>query len=195
MALSFYRVKNMLLLLLQSSGGGPSPLNESMTDILYINQCVTVTNGKTVPVYGSVEDADNFFSMTLEGQRWMFTQPDKKFKALVSATRRIERLNFYGVQANPAQPLQFPRGTDTLVPVEVQQACYELAQALLSGVNPDTETDLITTTFQGYGGLRTEWDRSSLQPWIIAGIPCKAAWDLLWPFLDERRGLRLTKVS
>ncbi len=165
------------------------------SDTLYLNQSVSVTNNKTVPVYGTVEDADNYFSQTLEGQRWMFTEQGKKFKALVSATRRIDRLNFFGTQANPEQLLQFPRGTDTSVPVQIQQACYELAQALLKGVDPDTETDLLVTTFQGYGGLRTEYDRSSSQPWIIAGIPCKMAWDLLWPFLDERRGIILTKVS
>lgn len=169
--------------------------NQTASDILYFNQAVQVTNGKTVPCYGTVEDADNYFGMTLEGQRWMATSRDRKYKALVSATKRIDRLNFKGVMAVADQPLQFPRGTDTLVPVEIQQACYELAQALLKGVDPDTEADLILTTFQGYGGLRTEYNRSSVQPWIIAGIPCKMAWDLLWPYLDERRGMVLTKVS
>lgn len=173
----------------------PNIIIRQVGDILYVNQSVYITNGKTVPVYGSVEDADNFFSMTLDGQRWMHSPIDKKFKALASATRRIDRLNYYGVLANPSQPLQFPRGTDTLVPVAVQQACYELAQALLKGVDPDTEADLLPTTFQGYGGLRTEYDRSSIQPWVAAGIPCKAAWDLLLPFLNERRGTVLTRVS
>lgn len=170
-------------------------IDRTTSDTLYVNQSVVVTNNKTVPYYGTVEDADNYFSSTLEGQRWMASTRDRKSKALVSATKRIDRLNFIGIKHDNAQPLQFPRGTDTLVPVEIQQACYELAQALLKGVDPDTEADNTLTTFQGYGGLRTEYNRNSVQPWIIAGIPCKIAWDLLWPFLDERRKIVLTKVS
>ncbi len=178
-----------------TTGDMPNIIIRQVTDVLYINQCVAVTNGANCIYYGTIEKADNYFDCMLEGQRWVASTHERKHQALVSATKRIDRLNFFGVLHDPMQPKQFPRGTDTLVPVEVEWACYELAQALLKGVDPDTETDLITTTFQGYGGLRTEYDRSSLQPWVVAGIPCKIAWDLLWPFLDERRAILLTKVS
>jgi hypothetical protein len=154
-----------------------------------------VANGSTLPIYGTVEKADNYFAMMLEGQRWAYTERLKKVQSLVSATRRIERLNFKGVQTSTAQPLQFPRGTDTVVPVEVEQACYELALCLLSGVNPDTEIDNLAATVQAYGSLRSEMDRTSIPPYIRAGIPSPTAWSLLFPYLDPVRGIVLRRVS
>lgn len=170
-------------------------IERTVVSTLNLGQSVTVSNSSTVPTYGTVEQADNYFSQTLEGQRWMHTPREKKFKALVSATKRINRLNFSGYKAQADQPLQFPRGTDTLVPVDIQQACFELAQVLLKGVDPDTEADNALVTLQGYGGLRTEFDRSSHQPWMLSGIPNKYAWDLLWPYLDDVRGIELVRVS
>jgi len=163
--------------------------------ILLLTDSVLVANGSTLPIYGTVEKADNYFGMMLEGQRWSYTDRLRKVQALVSATRRIDRLNFIGVQANPAQPLQFPRGTDTLVPVEIEQATYELALVLLKGVDPDTEHDNLSATVQAYGGLRTEYDRGFVPPYIKAGIPSQTAWHLLLPFLDPRTGIELRRVS
>lgn len=158
-------------------------------------ESVVVANGSTVPMYGTVEKADNYFAVMLEGQRWAFTERLKRVQAMVSATRRIDRLNFKGVQTSAEQPLQFPRGTDTLVPVEIEQATYELALVLLKGVDPDTEADNLSATVQAYGSLRSEFDRTSIPPNIRAGIPSQTAWNLLFPFLDPVRGITLRRVS
>jgi hypothetical protein len=158
-------------------------------------EVVVPANGSTVPIYGTIERADNYFAMMLEGQRWAFTERLKRLQALVSATRRIDRLNFKGEMADASQPLQFPRGTDTVVPVEIEQACYELALVLLKGVDPDTEADNLSATVQAYGSLRSEFDRTSIPPYIRAGIPSLTAWNLLFPFLDPVRGITLRRVS
>lgn len=166
-----------------------------VTSVLYLTQSVSVSNGSTVPMYGSVEKADNYYALMLEGQRWNATDRLRKTQALVSATRRIDQLNFIGQKADPLQPLQFPRGTDTLVPVAIEQACFELAQELLKGVDPNTERDNTLATVQAFGQLRSEFDRNSVLPYMVAGIPSATAWNLLFPFLAERREMKLTRVS
>lgn len=170
-------------------------IDRSVTSNLYLTNEVVVANNSTLPFYGTLEKADNYFGAMLEGQRWAFESRLRRLQALVSATKRIDRLNFVGSQADPDQPLQFPRGTDTLVPVDIEQACYELAITLLKGVDPDTEHDNALATVQAYGGLRSEFDRTSVLPYMIAGIPSSTAWNLLLPYLLEQRRIELRRIS
>lgn len=169
-------------------------IREVVTNVL-LTQEVVVANGSTLPIYGTLEEADNYFGMMLEGQRWIYSDRLRRLQALVSATKRIDRLNFVGVKADSEQPLQFPRGTDTVVPVDIRQATYELALALLKGIDPDTEADNLSMTLQAYGGLRSEFDREFAQPYIRAGIPSQTAWNLLLPYLDPRLELTLRRDS
>lgn len=167
----------------------------SVESVLLLTQSVVVSNGTTLPIYGTVEKADNYFSMDLNGQRWMYTDRLRRVQALMKATKLIDRLNFIGDRTSDDQPLQFPRGTDTLVPVDIEQACYEVAQALLKGVDPDTERDNLSATVQAFGGLRSEFDRSFVPPYIAAGIPSAAAWNLLLPYLLDNSGIEFRRVS
>lgn len=154
-----------------------------------------MANGTTLPIYGTIQGADNYFAMMLEGQRWAYTDRLRKLQALVSATKRIDRLNFAGSQYDASQQLQFPRGTDTIVPVDIEQACYELALALLKGIDPDTERDNLSAIVQGYGTLRSEFDRSSVPAYIAAGIPSATAWNYLLPYLKPRTELDIRRAS
>lgn len=167
----------------------------SATSVLNFTQSAMVRNVTPVMMYGSIEKADAYFGNLLEGQRWMYTDINRKRMALISATRRIDRLNFRGVKSDAAQPLQFPRGTDTLVPDEIQWACFELAQELLKGVDPNTERDNTQVTVQAYGSLRTEFDPGTVLPYMVAGIPSATAWGLLEPYLEERRSVDLRRVT
>lgn len=167
----------------------------SASNVLLLTHAAMIRNATTVMMYGTIEKADAYFGNLLEGQRWMFTPVDKKRMALISATRRIDRLNFRGVKTDPSQPLQFPRGTDTLVPVEIQWACFELAQELLKGTDPNTERDNTQVTVQAYGSLRTEFDPGTVLPYMVAGIPSATAWGLLEPYLSERRSVDLERIS
>ncbi len=171
-------------------------ITRTITQEFYMVDSVTVSNGNTLPMYGSVEKADNFFYWLIEGQRWTKTvNRDRKIKCLVSATKLIDRLNFVGTKASESQQLQFPRGTDTLVPVDIENACYHLAQSLLKGVEPNTERDNLNTTVQVYSSIRSYYDRNSTPPHIRAGIPDATAWEYLLPYLLERRELEIRRVS
>jgi hypothetical protein len=163
--------------------------------VLLMTQGVVVANGSTLPIYGSLEEADNYFSMMLEGQRWLYTDHLRRIQALMSATKRIDRLNFIGCKADADQYLQFPRGTDTVVPVDIRHATYELALAMLKGVDPDTEADNLSLVTQAFGSLRSEYDRTSTQPHFKAGIPSQTAWNFLLPFLDAQLEMTLRRDS
>lgn len=167
----------------------------SVESFLGLSQSVNVANRNTLPIYGTLQGADNYHASMLEGQRWGCTDQTRRFQALVSATKRIDRLNFIGVKADDSQSLQFPRGTDTLVPGDIEQACYDLALALLKGVEPDTEHVNSLTTVQAYGGLRSEFDRSSVLEYIANGIPCLTAWQKLFPYLQARSEIELRRIS
>lgn len=170
-------------------------IDRTVIDSFGPTQSTMVWNGSTLPIYGTLEKADNYFASMLEGQLWAYKDRDLRMRALVSATKRIDRLNFIGEQADAEQPLQFPRGTDTLVPVEIEQACYEVAYALLKGVDLDTERDNLSMTVQAFGGLRSEHDRSIVPLYLASGIPSATAWDLLLPYLQGRRGLQMERLS
>lgn len=166
-----------------------------VVSFLGLSQCVSVANGSTLPIYGTLQKANNYHASMLEGQRWGYTDPTRRFQALVSATKRIDRLNFIGVQTVVGQPLQFPRGTDTLIPADIEEACYDVALALLEGVEPDTEHVNSLTTLQAYGGLRSEFDRSSVLEYTANGIPSLTAWQKLLPYLLARREIELRRIS
>jgi hypothetical protein len=167
----------------------------SVESVLALAQTVVAETFTPYNIYGSLEEANAYFGSLLEGQRWAYTDLLRRRQALNSATQRIDRLNFIGSMASPAQPLQFPRGTDTLVPEDIKKATYWLALALLKGVDPDTERDNLGVIVQAYGGLRTEYDRTSIPAYVSAGIPCPTAWNFLQPYLDPKLGIRLERVS
>ncbi len=162
---------------------------------LTLVQDVDVQLVRTLNIYGTLEKADVYFGSLLHGQRWLYSDVTRKRQALNEATQRIDCLSFIGVMASASQPLQFPRGTDTLVPVAIERACYEVALAILSGVDPDTERDNLSVTVQAYGGLRTEYDRTGVPAHYAAGIPSATAWQYLLPFLEPQLGIHNNRVS
>jgi hypothetical protein len=162
---------------------------------LTLVQDVVVELVTTFNIYGTLAGADAYHGSMLRGQRWTYADQIRKRQALNEATMRIDTLNFVGEKYDASQPLQFPRGTDTLVPVAIERACYELANALLKGVDPDTERDNLTAVVQAYGGLRSEFDRASVPAHFAAGIPSFTAWQLLLPYLEPQLGMVNRRIS
>jgi hypothetical protein len=163
--------------------------------VLALVQDVVDQNVTSFTIYGTLQGADAYFGSLLRGQRWTYSDQIRKRQALNEATARIDTLNFVGEMADASQPLQFPRGTDTLVPVAIERACYEVALALLKGIDPDTERDNLSAVVQAYGGLRTEYDRTSVPAHFAAGIPSAIAWSLLLPFLEPQLGVFNRRIS
>jgi len=98
--------------------------------------------------------------------------------------------------ANVAQENEFPRGKDTAVPEKIKWSTYEIAYALLDGVDPDIEMENIPVQLHGIGSVQTAYNRNQ-EPLehILNGIPSATAWKYLKPFLRDDDHIRLSRVS
>jgi len=166
-------------------------------------------------VYGTVAEADAYFSMRLHEYAWTAAMADDHLKALWAATLIIDALNFKGDKnavyalleadsaatdeeirtAEASQPLEFPRGADTSVPDMIRKATYEIAHSLLDGKDPELELENLGIVSQGFGSVRTTYNRSQIPiEHIINGIPSAQAWRFLRPFLRDDEAIKLARV-
>ena len=105
--------------------------------------------GASANSYASLSDSNDYFDTSPDSSTWSNKSDDEKKRALISATRWIETLVFYGDRCDEGQALKFPRTnyqvdgvelTCTLIPNNIKYAQYELARALAN------DTDAITGT-------------------------------------------------
>ncbi len=168
--------------------------------------------------YATVDEANAYFVDRLHSTVWDNASDTQKRQALIQATEDIDWLNFKGYKATvaallngvydvsevdpaairaaeAAQELEFPRGTDTVVPPVIQRASYEIAYARLDGVDPDTELENLAVVSQGYAGVRTTYNRIQ-QPieHLVAGIASATAWRLLKPFIRDGQAIKTSRV-
>lgn len=162
--------------------------------LIYVQVPVEVVE---VPLlaYGTVEDADRYFSTRLRRQIWQSAELQDKKAALTEATEWIDRLAYKDCKTDPDQLFEFPRGGETEVPTDVEKACYEIAEKLLDGMDPELEIKNLGNTSQGFGGARTTYDRAFVLEHLSAGIVSSKAWTLLKPFLNDSRSLKLCRVE
>lgn len=145
--------------------------------------------------YVEVAEAIIYFSERLNTQAWDNAESGDQVKALATATRYIDRLNFAGEKTDPDQENQFPRGGDTEVPEDIKAATCEIALALLDGVDIEVERNNLDMVSQGFGNVRSTYERNTKPAHILAGIPSIVAWNLLLPYLPDSRLVRVTRVS
>lgn len=112
----------------------------------------TVTiSGVQYPVYADVAMADEYLAASMQAAAWRaLTDPDDKARALVSATRLLDRQQWKGEKriTSPEQQTEWPRtGTgipgvvDGVVPDNIIMATEEIASALVSGSDMETESN------------------------------------------------------
>lgn len=148
-----------------------------------------------VPIFGSIQGADRYWSEQLNGQLWEIQSQDMKTKALITATRSINQLRFAGDKSDETQPLEFPRNGDETLPACLQQATYEEALALLKGIDPDTEAANIWVAQRDFGKVRTYYDFGTAPIHVVNGIASFKAWNLLKPLFADCTGVRLRRRS
>lgn len=174
--------------------------------------------------YATVSEANAYFELRLYSGLWNTKTVQVKTTALEQATRIIDRLNFAGEKhaanlvrqsltgedgtlqcledailrqiydAGATQELEFPRGRDTAIPVDIKIATYEIAFALLDGVEPDSELENLGVVSQGYSSVRTTYDRSFVQEHLNAGVPSATAWRYLKPYLRDGSTVKFSRV-
>jgi hypothetical protein len=180
-------------------------MNKTMASELAWNDYFIVENFKG-NYYGSLEGAMAYFNNVLHGELWIITPNDKQKKALTSATQHIDQLSFIGYESESNQILAWPRKhkiysrtTDTFIitdlgtPNDIIFATYELALALLRGVNVETEQANLFVRSQVMGPLRTDYTGGTPEQ-VVAGIPCYRAWLLLKPYMTDVHSIRTCRV-
>ena len=162
--------------------------------------------------YGSVVEAAEYFGCKLRAPAWDDAKPRERKSALVQATQIIDTLSYKGCkasvyvlpetateaeirQAEYDQPLEFPRDLDSTVPEVIRKACYEIAYALLDGVDPEMELESLGVSSQGLESVRTTYARNQRPvDHIINGVPSAQAWRWLLPFLRDGQSIHITRV-
>ena len=101
----------------------------------------------TANSYVTLAEANTYFETVPDSTTWANKTDDQKNRALISATRWLDGLNFYGDRCDESQALKWPRNNYhvddvelacTSIPTNIKYAQYELARALAN------ETDAIT---------------------------------------------------
>ena len=123
---------------------------------------VTATAGSALAnSYLTVADGDALANLYLGTLSWSSATTDNKGRALIMATRYLDELRWIGDKASTTQALAWPRSdaecgdwsfTTSEIPQPIQQATFDLAEALLAD----------STLLSGTGTGSTE---------LIPGIP------------------------
>ena len=169
-----------------------------------------------VTFYGTLEEADEYFSHRLHEWAWTAASPTDKEDALIATRRLIDGLNFKGhkhsvyvlLEANPSaeieeiraaeavQPNEFPRGADVEVPEDIRIAQYEIAHSLLDNKDPELELETLAVTSQTYGGVKTMYQRDQVPiEHLINMIPNALAWRRIRPYLRDGDAIKISRVS
>ena len=150
----------------------------------------------SITYYGSIAGANLYFnSQRLNSEPWEDALANDRQKAMIMATRAIDRLNFAGEIAVSGQSLQFPRGDDTVVPLDIELAAYECALKYLDDVDMQDEIESIGINRNEYLGTRSTYDSSFVAEYIRAGIPSAEAWIHLKPYIRDIQAVNLSRVS
>jgi len=147
--------------------------------------------------YITEDDADTYFDEQLFTDAWDDTSESSgdRNRALIQATKIIDRLNFAGDKTSETQENEFPREEDTTVPLDIQYACAEIAIKLLDGINPDMEVENLGLVSQGISTVKTTYDRSFVLEYMREGIPSAQAWSYLKPYLIDPNTIDVNRVS
>lgn len=104
----------------------------------------------------TLEEADLYFEERIASSAWENATDKDKEKALITATKRINKLSFIGYKKDINQPLEFPRKlTQSFycsyrmpdIPQEVKDATCEEAISLLEYINLNGEESFNDPSF------------------------------------------------
>jgi len=144
--------------------------------------------------YGTLLEAQAYFDdARLNAEAWDESIEEIRLKALKSATIKIDRLSFKGTQTYIGQVREWPRNGAVLVIDDIKIACFEIALALLDGVDPDLEEEALGSMTDAYATIRITSDPNIRKDHIRAGIPSTEAWKHLLPHLNDPLDLHIRR--
>lgn len=137
--------------------------------------------GAAANSYVTLAAADIYFETVPDSSTWTNKTTDAKNRALISATRWIDALSFYGDRCSETQALKWPRdnytvdGIDlacTLIPDGIKTATYELARALANDTSAITGTTGTTGIYDevALGDLKVKYNKTSQTSGVINNV-------------------------
>lgn len=144
---------------------------------------------------GSTAGGDAYATTQLFFEAWTRATTAKKTQALNHATGIVNTLPLLGSKTDPDQTDAFPRDSDTETPQPVEYAVYEIAKALLEGINPQKEIDNLPLSSTAFIGVRKSRDTSIEIPYKQLGLPSPTAYRLLRPYLMDERSIQILRTS
>lgn len=129
-------------------------------------------SGASSNSYVTLAAANSYFETVPDSTTWTNKTDDQKNRALISATRWIDSLNFYGDRCDEDQALKWPRnnydvdGVElecSLIPNDIKYATYELARALANDTGAITDSTGTTGLYDEVqlGDLRVKYNKTS----------------------------------
>lgn len=104
-------------------------------------------DGEEFETYASLEDANKYMKGVFNNSTWFdpLSDPETKARALVTATRLLDKQCWKGEKLDSSQPLQWPREVDGVsgTPDAIVQGCIELANLIING------SDVVTNVQPG----------------------------------------------
>jgi hypothetical protein len=125
---------------------------------------------------------------------WNSATSINRTRALTTASRFLDRLNYVGEKLSDEQEHEFPRTGQAEIPLDLQYACAEIAESLLSGYDPEEEFDNLTVVAQGISSARVTYDRNQIPEGSVMGIPSAVAWRYIKPWLKDNKNIRIRRV-
>ena len=144
--------------------------------------------------YLTVEEAELIIAERLQTEPWDVASYADKNRALIQASKRVDRLSYIGEKTVSTQEHAFPRGVATTVPDDILEAVVILAIAFLDGVSVDNEANNVTIVSQKISTVTTTYNRNVVPEWLSALIPSAEAWSLLRPYLRDLCQLNIVRV-
>ena len=104
---------------------------------------------ETANSYVTLSESNDYFDTSPDSSTWTNKTDDQKKRALISATRWIDTLVFYGDRCDESQALKFPRNNYQVdgvelacsaIPNNIKYAQFELARALANDTGAITGT-------------------------------------------------------
>lgn len=136
--------------------------------------------------YADVATADAYLGADFAASTWRDALTDDKARALVSATRVLDRQSWAGEKEDPDQALAWPRADtgidgveDDVVPTAIINASIELANAILTGTDAANQTQAQSIKRQAAGSVSIEYFRAFDDP---ARFPLSVQ-ELIAPYL------------
>ena len=137
--------------------------------------------GASANSYVTLAEANTYFETVPDSTAWDGKTGDQRNRALISATRWIDALSFYGNRCTETQALKWPREdykvdgialACTLIPEPIKTATYELANALANDTDAITGSTGTTGVYDEVklGELQVKYKDSSTTSGLINNV-------------------------